>query len=179
MDIKYLREQKNYTQEILAKKAGISIRTLQRIEAGQKPKGHTADVLAKALDIDVAKLIPKETQQGENINIAFAKLVNLSSLLVVFIPLLNILLPLAITYFSKQLNSITKQIISLQILWTIASLLIFFISAFIRNALSLSNQFSLWTMVFLLLVNIVMIISNTALLDQKKKLLIKLNFSFI
>ena len=35
-----LREKLNLTQEELAKKANISVRTIQRIEAGTKPKLH-------------------------------------------------------------------------------------------------------------------------------------------
>ncbi|XLS29013.1 helix-turn-helix domain-containing protein [Flavobacteriaceae bacterium M23B6Z8] len=179
MDIKSLREQKNYTQETLAQKAGISIRTLQRIEAGQKPKGHTANVLAKALGIEVSKLISEEKEAEENIHWPLVKLINLSSLIVVPIPFLNIILPLSIAYFSKQINSLTRQIISLQIFWTITSFLIFFISAFIKNAFALTNQFSLWTMVLLILINVVLIIINTASMDKRKELLIKLSFSFI
>ena len=41
------REQQNLTQEELAEKSGLSVRTIQRIEAGTLPKGYTLKVLAK------------------------------------------------------------------------------------------------------------------------------------
>jgi transcriptional regulator with XRE-family HTH domain len=39
--LKQIREQQNLTQEELAEKSGISVRTIQRIESGTEPKGHT------------------------------------------------------------------------------------------------------------------------------------------
>ena len=43
---------KNLTQEELSEKSKISVRTIQRIEAGTEPKGHTLRALAQALDIE-------------------------------------------------------------------------------------------------------------------------------
>jgi len=45
--LKQLREQKNMTQEELSEKSGISVRTIQRIESGTNPKGHTLKYLLK------------------------------------------------------------------------------------------------------------------------------------
>lgn len=45
------REKLNLTQEELADKSGVSVRTIQRIEAGSKPKGHSLNVLAQALNV--------------------------------------------------------------------------------------------------------------------------------
>ena len=53
MNLKAIREQKHLTQEELAELSGLSVRTIQRIEAGQEPKGHTAKVLADKLNIHV------------------------------------------------------------------------------------------------------------------------------
>ena len=39
--LKNLREFQNLTQEELAEKSGVSVRTIQRIETGKKPKGYT------------------------------------------------------------------------------------------------------------------------------------------
>ncbi len=41
-----LREKLNLTQEELANKANISVRTIQRIEAGSIPKGFTLEALS-------------------------------------------------------------------------------------------------------------------------------------
>ena len=176
MNVKALREQKHLTQEELANQSGISIRTIQRIEAGQEPKGHTAKSLAKALDFDIDSL-GKKTVEDQNYSLI--KIINLSSLFVCFIPLLNIILPLAIMSFRKQVNHIKKQLLSIQILWTILSALLFFIAATLKNALSLSHRFPLWTLIILIIINIIIILKNSASLDRDKKLFFKLNFNFI
>ena len=49
--LKY-REKLNLTQQQLSKKSNISVRTNQRIEAGQELKGHTLEALSKALEIN-------------------------------------------------------------------------------------------------------------------------------
>ena len=59
--LKAFREQQNLTQEELSKKSGISARTIQRIETGKEPKGHTRRVLAQALEIEENELLQKET----------------------------------------------------------------------------------------------------------------------
>ncbi len=178
MNIKILREQKHLTQEELAMKSGVSIRTIQRIEAGREPKGHTAKALSKALDIDLDALSNLEKAKGD-INYSLIKLINLSSVFVTFIPLMNIIVPLVIMYYGKQSNMLTKQIISIQILWTIASTVIFFLAGFLKTTLSLSRHLMLWVFVVLILVNIILILVNTASIDKNKKLHFKLNFSFI
>ena len=177
MNIKTLREQKHLTQEELAKESGISIRTIQRIEAGRDPKGHTAKALIKALGLD-STAFNKTENLKEDRNYSLIKLINLSSVFGTFIPLLNIL-PLTIMYFGKQFNSITKQILSLQILWTIVSALIFILIANLKISLSLSHRLPLWVMVILIIVNITLILINTASIDRNKKMFFKLNFNFI
>ena len=44
--VQHLREEKNLTQTELAEKSGLSLRTIQRIEAGNVPKGYTLKALA-------------------------------------------------------------------------------------------------------------------------------------
>ncbi|MEH6514901.1 MAG: helix-turn-helix transcriptional regulator, partial [Maribacter arcticus] len=178
MNIKILREQKHLTQEELAKESGISIRTIQRIEAGIAPKGHTAKALSKALGIDLVALSNTEKAKG-GINYSLIKLINLSSAFVTFIPLLNIIVPLVIMYFGKQINMLTKQIISLQILWTIVSTMTFFLAGFLKTTLSLSRHLIPWVIVVLILVNIILILINTASIDKNKRLFFKLNFNLI
>ncbi|WP_415376713.1 helix-turn-helix domain-containing protein [Patiriisocius sp. Uisw_017] len=178
MNIKTLREQKHLTQEDLANESGISIRTIQRIEAGREPKGHTAKALTNALGLDLTA-INKTEKPIEDLNFSLIKLINLSSLFVTFIPLLNIILPLVIIYFGKQNNSITKQIISLQILWTIVATLIFLITGFLKLSFSLSHFITPWALVVLIFINVILILVNTASIDRSKKLFFKLNFSLI
>jgi transcriptional regulator with XRE-family HTH domain len=172
MNIKSLREQKHLTQEELAQESGISIRTIQRIEAGQEPKGHTAKALMEALDLDITAFSKTPTV---DLNYSLIKIINISSVFVCVVPLLNIILPLAIMYYRKQFNSITKQILSLQILWTIASFLIFVLTASLTNALSLNHRLPLWVLITLVIINVILVFKNAASIDKNKKLYFKLN----
>ncbi|RWW99678.1 helix-turn-helix domain-containing protein [Flavobacterium cerinum] len=188
--LKQIREQQNLTQEELSEKSGISVRTIQRIEAGTLPKGHTLKMLSRSLEIQQSALQAKdgivETKtMTENDNAITAdivtadfskiKLINLSSVLFVVLPPLNILAPILLSSLFKQKNEITKQIISVQILWTILAPIVFMLGIFLK----LESSFTLVLMITIVLSNIVIILINAAGIDSKKNLLIKLNFSII
>jgi transcriptional regulator with XRE-family HTH domain len=51
------REAKGLTQEQLASRAGVALRTLQRAERGGKPTVAVLQKLASALDVNVADLL--------------------------------------------------------------------------------------------------------------------------
>lgn len=188
--LKQIREQQHLTQEELSEKSGISVRTIQRIEAGTLPKGHTLKMLARSLDIQESELVAKDRIVEnktviENDNEATTdivvtdfskiKLINLSSVLFVVLPPLNILVPLLLSSLFKQKNEVTKQIISVQILWTILAPIVFMLGIFLK----LGSSFTLVLMITIVLSNIVIILINAAGIDQKKKLHIKLNFNII
>lgn len=81
------REKLNLTQEELAEKSGLSVRTIQRIESGANPKGYTLRKLAQALGINENELLEAREIQEENLeDIMLLKLINLSSLPLTFIP---------------------------------------------------------------------------------------------
>ena len=176
--LKSNREKLNLTQEELAAKSGISIRTIQRIEAGAEPKGYTLKVLAKALNIEENELLEEKDEPNIS-NYGLIKFINLSSLPFTIFPPANIVLPLIIIFITKQFNPLTKQIVSVQIMWTILSVILFMLSAFMKNWFSLGNRFSLITMVLLVLVNVFVILRNTAEIDRNRKLRFQLNFSII
>jgi len=187
--LKTLREQQNLTQEELSEKSGISARTIQRIETGKEPKGFTLRALAKALEIAENELIyteikqekieankiKKEPQEVVLINYSFLKIINLSSIPFILIPPLNIIIPLVLMFIMKQKNSLTKQLISLQILWTILAPIVFMLGIFLK----LGNQFSLILMILIVLSNVFIIIRNAIEIDKRKKLYYKLNFNMI
>jgi transcriptional regulator with XRE-family HTH domain len=178
MNLKVIRDQKHLTQEELAEKSGLSIRTIQRIEAGQEPKGHTAKVLAKTLNLDLSSL-SKSKEITDAINYSLVKRINLSSAFVCYIPLLNIFLPLILNHQYKQNNHLTKGIISLQILWSIVSILAFLVAGFLRLTFDLHHQTSLWVSIFFILINLVIILVNSANIDKHKELYFKLGFNLI
>ncbi|MEP3244905.1 MAG: 2TM domain-containing protein [Sneathiella sp.] len=61
MTLRERRLQKAWSQEYLAQASGLSVRTIQRIEGGQKAGLDTLNCLAAAFDIDVADLMEENT----------------------------------------------------------------------------------------------------------------------
>jgi len=189
-ELKKIREEQNLTQEELAEKSGISVRTIQRIEAGADPKGYTLKTLALSLNITEKELlaqdIPAEIEMkaeepvlaGEkerHVNYTQVKMINISSLPFAWFPVANFLLPLLVMFFTKQKSSIAKQIISLQIFLAVISPVIFMMVAFLK----LGSSSVLITMILLTLANIYIILRNAYEIDRKQKLFYKLNFSII
>ena len=173
-----LREKNNWTQEDLAEKSGISVRTIQRVEAGTVPKGHTLKALSKALNIQESDLLGKK-EQVNDLNYNLIKLINLSSLPFVILPLATIVIPLIIMFATKQFNAITKQIISLQILWLVISFVFFIMVSIIGKWFTDGKKIIIAFMMLAILVNLFIILRNTAEIDKKQKLYIKLSFSLI
>ena len=187
--LKNIRESQNLTQEELSEKSGISVRTIQRIEAGQEPKGYTLRVLAQTLEIsekelqntssetEISQPIVHQTnnEKTEEIDFSKVKLINLSSLPFVVLPVLNIVVPVILMYVLKMKHPIIKQIISVQILWTIIAPVVFMIGIFLK----LGRQFTLALIVVIILSNLFIIIRNAMEIDRSKKLYYRLNFSFL
>ncbi|WP_315056077.1 helix-turn-helix domain-containing protein [Chryseobacterium indoltheticum] len=189
-ELKKIREKRNLTQEELAEKSGISVRTIQRIEAGTTPKGYTLKTLAESLDVSEKDLLASETIKEEIVidevidrteenhslfNSGLIKIINLSSLPFVWLPIANFLLPLLIMFFTKEKSPIVKQIISLQIFLAIISPIIFMLIALLK----LGSVSVMITIIALVLANVYIILRNAYEIDKKQSLRYKLNFSFI
>lgn len=54
-----LRRAKGWTQEFLAEKSGLSVRTIQRLESGDDTSLDTLRLVAEALDVSVSELFEK------------------------------------------------------------------------------------------------------------------------
>ncbi|MCG9970583.1 helix-turn-helix domain-containing protein [Christiangramia crocea] len=171
------REKLNLTQKELSEKSGISIRTIQRIESGTEPKGHTLKVLLNTFNVTKEEFLginePKPVHNKQII-----KLINFSCLLFV-IPFANILLPFFIIKKKKQKNSITKQIISVQIIWTLLSIILIGISPFLVRWFGTSRQLTLTLIVLSSLINLFIIFRNAIEIERKGELYIKLKYSLI
>ena len=176
--LKENREKFNLTQEELSESSGISIRTIQRIESGNEPKGYTLKLLAKTLGINENELLKKQEPKTD-INFTLIKIINLSSLFFTIIPPINIFIPLVIIFARKEFNPLTKQIVSIQILWLIFSVIIFMLSSFTKNWFSLGNKFTLIVMILLILSNVFIILKNALEIDKRGKLFFRLNFSLL
>lgn len=115
-----LRKSKGYTQEELAEKAKVNLRTIQRIENEEnKPSGNTLKLICEALDTLPAKII----DYGKKEDLKLLVLMHLSVVTYVVIPIGNILIPL-IFWVSKKdkiikLDEKGTRLLNFQIIWTI------------------------------------------------------------
>lgn len=171
------REKLNLTQKELSEKSGISVRTIQRIESGIDPKGYTLKTLAKTLDVDEINLLKDSPAKKSNYDLI--NLINLSSLLVVFIPVINFIVPLLITLAKKQLNTITKQIITIQILWAVAIITTFLIGSIINSYFPFISNSIVVLLLLLILINTLIIIRNSIELNKNNRLYFSLKFNII
>ena len=172
------REKLNLTQEELATKSGISVRTIQRIESGVKPKGYTLESLCKALGISKEDLL-KENIKPEKINKQLIKYINLSSIVLLIVPFGSIIMPLIFMRWKKEFNTVTKQIVSIQILWTLSFIVVTILVALLSKWLSFSKEIIPLVMLTFIIINLYIIIRNTAEIEKNNKLHIRLNFSIL
>nr|WP_294795747.1 helix-turn-helix domain-containing protein [uncultured Mucilaginibacter sp.] len=171
--IKDLRTRKGLSQEQLADKAGLSLRTVQRIEnGGSVPRGDILKRLALPLDISENELINQKTNKGSDI----LAILNLSQFSFIIFPLLGFIIPLAIWLFKKDkvedIDQLAKAIINFQITWAIAFFLLIF-TTFLFIGLSM---FVIWCMY---LFNIVIIITNTIKFRRNGQADYKPSFAFL
>ena len=134
------RKKLGLSQEALAEKANVSLSTIQRIEKGTvKPRPFTLKVLAETLDLDISELISKPTENENPRLISSAlKKMNLSSLLLVFLPFINLIIPIVLWRNNKNIqskNSVAGKIISFQLLWSIIAIIGMVITLFLSNLL--------------------------------------------
>lgn len=69
-NIKELRQQANLSQEQLANKAGVSVRTIQRLESGNDGSIETLNLVAGALNVTVRDLFPAEGSDNDKLQSA-------------------------------------------------------------------------------------------------------------
>ena len=122
--IKTLRNRKGFSQEELSEKAGLSLRTIQRIENGEtEPRGDSLKRLALAFDVPLDEIVDWTIQEDNG----FVSSLNLSALSFIIFPLLGILVPLIIWISKKdkikKVNEVAKDLLNFQITWT----MIFFV----------------------------------------------------
>lgn len=172
--IQLLREKNRLTQKELAEKAGLSLRTIQRIEAGNIPKGFTLKALAESLNTTPENLIEKEDK-----NIERAKLINSSALFGLIIPFGGIIFPLIFTYktqdvYNKQLG---RNIVALQIILSVTMSLFLIASPFLQKGLSVKFPVFLIVLIIFLFLKLIAIIINGIALNKNKDLHTKLKFN--
>jgi XRE family transcriptional regulator, regulator of sulfur utilization len=128
--LKHFRRINCLSQEKLAETSGISIRTIQRIEEGKSVgSGYTINALAKTLNINSADLINWVPQNPLPVsaNNSKLKILNLSAITMLLIPLSNVFIPAYIYWKNRddeKVKNIGSRIVSFQIFWTLGTLLI-------------------------------------------------------
>lgn len=175
--VKTIRESQNITQNELAEISGLSLRTIQRIEAGNSLKGYTLKVIAQSLKTQPQELFHS---REENINIERAKLINISALSGLIMPFGEIILPLFLTLKTKdEINkNIGKNIVSVQIILTAFSSVLLIIGPFIQKAFSLKFPFFLVILIVFICLKTIIIIINGISLNKYREIhnILKINF---
>jgi len=158
-----LRKSKGYTQEELAEKAKVNLRTVQRIENGEnKPSANTLKLICVALETLPEKLIDYGKKEDSKLLV----LMHLSVITYLIIPIGNILIPL-IFWISKK-DKIVKmdekgtRLLNFQITWTFLTSLIFG-SMLLAATLELTNPESAFVSYLLLILFVVLNAVNVAM----------------
>lgn len=167
--VKELRIKQGLSQEELAEKTGLSLRTIQRVENGESvPRGDSLRKLAIALQVTPDALIDWHIQEDNNV----LKMLNLSQLGFLAFPILGIVIPLAIWILKKDktrhVDYVGKSIINFQITWTIllfSFYLVFMVSMILHLGI-FSFSIFFYIMAGLYLYNLILIIRNTMSVDK-------------
>jgi len=172
--LKQLRNKKGLSQEELAEKTGLSLRTIQRIENGKSaPRGDTLRRLSIALQVSPDELIDWQVQEDKNV----ITMLNLSQLSFLAFPLLSVIVPLTIWILKKDhirnVDSVGKSILNFQLSWTI---LIFAFTSLAAAKQLIPLEFipgSMFTFmkitVLLYLYNLIVIVGNTIMYSKQSK----------
>lgn len=130
------RKIKGLTQEEVADRANITVRTIQRIESGETvPRNFTLKAIAQVLDIPFEDLVSKDNQtsfisrESETEEaIHFLQLLNLSCFSYILVPYIHFLIPMSILRKRKELNmkvlSLGRRIIQRQVIWVVTTQLL-------------------------------------------------------
>jgi len=172
--IKELRREKGVSQEELAEKSGLSLRTIQRIENGITiPRGNSLKRIASALNVSLDLLVSTSKQKDENI----ITLLNLSQFGFLLFPPLSIIIPLFIWVKKKEqidnVGFVGKSILNFQISWNILILILiifFFIGVATTHPgdiLTFKKLLSIPLIILLYSYNFIMILMNTIFYKNK------------
>ncbi len=135
------RKKLGLSQEALAEKANISLSTIQRIEKGTvTPRPFTLKILAESLSLDISELTHIKTKsESSESSFSALKRMNLFTLVLVFIPFINLCIPFIFWKKSKALHSkdiAAGKMLSFQLLWSLFTLIAMLISIFVTNLIT-------------------------------------------
>lgn len=175
--ISQIRKEKAWSQEDLAERSGLSVRTIQRIEKNEsKPRPFTVQTLASALEVDVTTLLSKEKNRGQAPAIDFSILrqINLAVFVHLVLPFGNIFLPLIIWRKNREsalVKEVGSKIITVQILWTLTTLLLLILTPLV--SLLISGEVQVGQFPTVLLVYLLSVVLNVLMTIQSAQRLLK------
>ena len=129
------RKRKGLTQEQLADRSNITVRTIQRIENGQTvPRSYTLQTIAAVLDIPFSELIQNDEETGSAANSTnilteadskhFLEVLCLSCFSYIVIPFIHVFIPARMLKKSGETNPkvlvFAKKLIRTQLYWKAA-----------------------------------------------------------
>jgi uncharacterized Tic20 family protein len=164
--IKDIRTAKGYSQEELANKSKLNLRTIQRIENQEtEPRGKTLQLICLALGTTTEEILNYGTKEDKSFMVYY----HFSVLALMIFPLGNIILPFILWVAKKDTIKNIKQdgkpLLNFQIVWTILTYTILMtgiMGKIIGNDgtfSSLSLMHYLYTYLILLLLNIVLAVT--------------------
>ncbi len=169
------RKKLGFTQKELALKTGLSLRTIQRLEAtDNKPKGHTLKVLSDVFNVEPSSFhelylaLPK----AEKSDILSIKMINISALALFGIPFGNIIFPIIMWRRKRQselVDEAGRKIINFQIIWTATMCLLLCISPFIAPKFFIPFPLILIVLFIAIAINLI-VVCHTAILLQRNNL---------
>ena len=117
--IKNARKAKGLTQQELADEAGLSLRTVQRIEKGtEEISGYSLKQISKILNIPLEQIIMQHVNQIsiDNNQTGSIRVLYLSSLTFLINPLFGMIIPAIIGYSKSNKSNLYKQHLK-RLLW--------------------------------------------------------------
>ena len=171
--IKELRNQHAFSQEEMARRAGLSLRTIQRIELNEtQPRGDTLIRIAEVFGLKPDDLLTV----SKNVKSNFLSLLNLSALTFLIFPLLGFLIPLFIWLLKKDKSKTEevggRNLLNFQITWCILTWSVYLLGIFGKimhiGRLGLPESFML-SLLALYCFNFIFILFNVLLSIRNNK----------
>lgn len=181
--IESLRKSKGLSQEVLADKSSINLRTLQRIEAGKtEPHGNTLRLIAKALDTPLEELLVFNKKEDTG----FVQMMNLTTLSFWVIPLGNLFVPLILWVMNRDkvqgVNELGRRLINFQLTWcliTYGFLFIWIFSIFGKLPLIISPLLFLLIILILYLSNSMIILVANWQIKRSRETVYSISFPIL
>jgi transcriptional regulator with XRE-family HTH domain len=146
--IQAIRKSKGLSQEVLAEEAGVSLRTIQRVEQGDTvPRGHTLQALATALGVPLealreeiapAPVAPSARTPTLREDQHLLQLLNLSALGFLLFPFLNLLGPWLLwrarRHDTEHVAELGRRVLGFQVLWQVGCFFLYLLAVLAQLA---------------------------------------------